>query len=130
MNALSSQTRVRRFAGKGVEVVADEAGPADGTPVILLHGGGQTRHAWGGALKEGARRGFLMLSADLRGHGDSGWAVDGDYTLDAQAADLRAIVDELDQPPFVVGEPSTGSSIQTGPPGPPPPQISLRTPQL
>ena len=103
MNALSPEVRVRRFAGKGVEIVADEAGPLDGAPVILLHGGGQTRHAWGGALREGARRGFRMLSADLRGHGDSGWAGDGDYTLDAQAADLRAVADDLGRAPFVVG---------------------------
>jgi non-heme chloroperoxidase len=71
--------------------------------VILLHGGGQTRGAWGGALMEGARRGFRMLSVDLRGHGDSGWADDGDYTTQAHVADLRRLIDHLDQPPFIVG---------------------------
>ena len=101
--AAPPQTRVRRFAGQGIEVVADEAGPAGATPVILLHGGGQTRAAWGGAVLEGARRGFHMLSADLRGHGESGWAADGDYTLGAQAADLRAIAEALGRAPFVVG---------------------------
>src|SRR5205823_1632352 len=64
----------RRFHGAGVEIAAEEAGPDGGRPVLLLHGGGQTRGAWGGALREGARRGYRMVSADLRGHGDSGWA--------------------------------------------------------
>lgn len=103
MSLAASPLRVRRFAGAGIEIVADEAGPEDGPPVILLHGGGQTRGAWGGAALEGGRRGFRMFSADLRGHGDSGWAADGDYSLQAQAADLRAMADALGRAPFVVG---------------------------
>ncbi len=92
-----------RFAGAGVEIVADVAGPADGIPVILLHGGGQTRASWGAAVREGARRGFRMISCDLRGHGESGWAPDGDYDLSAYVADLTAVAATLPQAPFVVG---------------------------
>jgi pimeloyl-ACP methyl ester carboxylesterase len=103
MNKRSMEPRTRRYAGAGVDIAVDEAGPADGPAVILLHGGGQTRAAWGGALQEGAERGFHMLSADLRGHGESGWAADGDYSTDASVADLRALVEELGQTPFIVG---------------------------
>jgi len=103
MNVVLPQMRVRRFAGHDVEIVADETGPEGGTPVILLHGGGQTRAAWGGAVAEGARRGFHMISADLRGHGESGWSPDADYGMAAHAADVAAIARELDRPPFVVG---------------------------
>lgn len=92
-----------RFQGAGVEIAADVAGPADATPVILLHGGGQTRASWGAAVTVGVRHGFRMISMDLRGHGDSGWAPDGDYDLSAYAADLKAVADSLSQPPFVVG---------------------------
>ncbi|HWF00683.1 MAG TPA: alpha/beta hydrolase [Caulobacteraceae bacterium] len=94
---------VRRFVSGDIEIVADTAGPADGAPVILLHGGGQTRGAWGGALAEGARRGFLMLSADLRGHGESGWSASLDYGLAAHARDIGAIAAGLARPPFLVG---------------------------
>lgn len=103
MNAVTSSTRVRRFQGLGLEIVTDEAGPRGATPVILLHGGGQTRAAWGGAVAEGARRGFHMLSADLRGHGESGWAADGDYSMTAHAADIAGIAQGLGRAPFLVG---------------------------
>jgi pimeloyl-ACP methyl ester carboxylesterase len=103
MNALNPPVRVRRFVSGDVEITADVAGPADGAPVILLHGGGQTRGAWGGALAEGARRGFQMISADLRGHGESGWSPGADYSMGAHAADIAAIADALPAPPFLVG---------------------------
>lgn len=101
MTTATLEPRTRRFEGAGVAIVADEAGPERGRPVLLLHGGGQTRGAWGGALREGARRGYRMISYDLRGHGESDWAKDGDYAVDAE--DLTRIVQQLDQAPVVVG---------------------------
>jgi len=44
-----------------------------------------------------------MMSLDLRGHGESGWAEDGDYTNDASVADLARLIDTLEQDPFIVG---------------------------
>jgi non-heme chloroperoxidase len=103
MPTTTLQPETLRFPGRGVEIVADAAGPKDGRPVLLLHGGGQTRQAWGGALREGARRGYRMISADSRGHGDSGWADDGDYSLGAYVADVSRIVEQLERPPALVG---------------------------
>jgi pimeloyl-ACP methyl ester carboxylesterase len=103
MSLRSPEPRTRRHAAHGVELAYDEAGPSDGVPVILLHGGGQTRGAWGGALMEGARRRLRMMSVDLRGHGDSGWAGDGDYTIAAHVADLRTLIASLGRTPFIVG---------------------------
>jgi pimeloyl-ACP methyl ester carboxylesterase len=40
---------------------------------------------------------------DLRGHGDSDWSPDGNYTLDTFARDARALVAAFDAPPIVVG---------------------------
>jgi pimeloyl-ACP methyl ester carboxylesterase len=40
---------------------------------------------------------------DLRGHGDSEWASDGDYTTDAMVEDLDAVCAEIGRPPVVVG---------------------------
>ena len=103
MSIAEPQFAVRKFQGQGLQIIADEAGPRTGTPVLLMHGGGQTRQAWGGALAEGARRGYHMLSVDLRGHGDSDWDDAGDYRVEAHARDLARIVNQLDQPPVVVG---------------------------
>jgi pimeloyl-ACP methyl ester carboxylesterase len=103
MNAVNPSVQVRRFQSGDVAITADVAGPPDGTPVILLHGGGQTRGAWGGALAEGARRGFHMISVDLRGHGESDWSPGADYSMAAHAADIRAITGALLAPAFLVG---------------------------
>ncbi|MBX3484350.1 alpha/beta hydrolase [Phenylobacterium sp.] len=103
MNAPGPTLELLRVTNGDVEIAADVAGPADGAPVILLHGGGQTRGAWGGALAEGARRGFRMVSADLRGHGESGWSPAADYGMAAHASDIRALADALPAPPFLVG---------------------------
>ena len=103
MNAFATAPRVRRFQRGDVEIVTDEAGPAGAAPVVLLHGGGQTRGAWGGALAEGARRGFHMISADLRGHGESGWSPAADYSMAAHVGDIAAIAATLERPPFLVG---------------------------
>jgi pimeloyl-ACP methyl ester carboxylesterase len=103
MSVANVEPHIRRFQGAGIEIVADEAGPRGGTPILLLHGGGQTRAAWGGALIEGARRGWPMLSADLRGHGDTGWAPDADYSSEAYLADLQMLIDQLGRAPVIVG---------------------------
>ena len=91
--------------GAGVHLAADRwaaAGQAKGL-VLLLHGGGQTRHSWHRTGEALAAAGWTTIAADLRGHGESDWAPDGDYSPDAMAADLRAAVGVLDEPPILVG---------------------------
>ena len=87
----------------GLTLTGDVEGPTDGPPVVLLHGGGQTRHSWSGTLRTLADQGWRAWSLDLRGHGDSDWAGDGNYTLDAFAADVRAATADFDRPPALVG---------------------------
>ena len=43
------------------------------------------------------------MSVDLRGHGDSQWAPDGDYRHATVAADLVALAGSFPEPPAVVG---------------------------
>lgn len=109
-NAGAPPVEVLSIQNADVTIIADAAGPIDGPPVLLLHGGGQTRGAWGGALLQGARRGFRMFSADLRGHGESSWSPSADYSLAAHVSDIAAIVKTLPQPPFLVGA-SMGGSV-------------------
>ena len=92
-----------RLPGAGVQLTADARGPEDGPPVLLLHGGGQTRHAWANTASELAKDGWRAIALDLRGHGDSDWPEDGDYDPEHFAADLRTVVDALREPPAVVG---------------------------
>ena len=71
--------------------------------MVLLHGGGQTRHSWSGTSTVLAERGWRSITLDFRGHGDSAWATDGDYRLISFVADTDAVVASLDQPPFLIG---------------------------
>ncbi len=72
-------------------LAVDVTGPADGPPVVLFHGGGQTRHSWQHTATALAADGWRTYNADLRGHGQSAWASDGDYSLDGFSSDVRAI---------------------------------------
>jgi len=95
---------VTQFLGRdGNRLTADEAGDPGDSPVVLLHGGGQTRHSWGTTVGAVARKGWHAYAVDLRGHGEGDWAPDGDYTLDAFAGDVLEISDAFDTPPVLVG---------------------------
>jgi pimeloyl-ACP methyl ester carboxylesterase len=87
----------------GIRLAADVEGDRDAPPVMLFHGGGQTRHAWGTTLQVLGERGWRAYSVDLRGHGESEWDPDGDYTMDAFAEDIRNIARSMSRPPALVG---------------------------
>lgn len=87
----------------GINLVADARGDSDAWPVLFLHGGGQTRHAWGKSAELIAARGWRTISLDQRGHGESDWAKNGDYSFTAFCADCIAVVDQLEKPPVLVG---------------------------
>lgn len=95
--------RVTFVGFEEVRLAADLRGPADGWPVLFLHGGGQTRHAWGATAERVAAMGWRTVSIDLRGHGDSAWAPNGDYSFTAFSADILAVCDQLGRPPVLVG---------------------------
>ena len=88
----------------GISLAGDrwEAPGSRGT-VLLLHGGGQTRHSWKRTAQRLADAGWTTITLDTRGHGDSGWAPDGDYSMDAFVADLRAVLATLPEPPVLIG---------------------------
>jgi pimeloyl-ACP methyl ester carboxylesterase len=93
---------VTHFKGRdGLRLAADVTGPDDGTPVLLLHGGGQTRHSWSATAGVLAGKGWKAVSLDLRGHGDSEWDADGDYTMNAFAADIALVARSVGHPALV-----------------------------
>ncbi len=71
--------------------------------VLFLHGGGQTRHSWGGAARALAARGWTTTTLDLRGHGDSGWSPDGVYGMPAYSGDIARVVEEMGRGVVLVG---------------------------
>ena len=89
-------------ASNGMQIAVDEW-PGDGPAVVLAHGGGQTRHSWGGTAAVLSSHGHRVVSMDLRGHGDSAWDPDGDYSMSAYRDDALAVAEWVGAPVAWVG---------------------------
>jgi pimeloyl-ACP methyl ester carboxylesterase len=65
----------------------------DGAPtVLLLHGGNQSAHSWDLVSLHLADR-YHVYALDQRGHGDSEWSRELDYSIEAKAGDAAAFIE-------------------------------------
>jgi esterase len=71
-----------------------EWGDRDAPPIVLLHGGHQSAHSWDLVSLHLAQH-YHVLALDQRGHGDSEWARDVEYTNDAMSLDAAAFLDAM-----------------------------------
>lgn len=87
----------------GIDLHYLEWGNPTDTPIIMLHGFAQSCHSWDFTSLALCDR-FHVVSLDQRGHGDSAWAPDGNYSTEAYVSDLRELVDKLRlDKPIIVG---------------------------
>lgn len=97
-------SRTIELQGTAGRLAADRwDGQGDRGTILLLHGGGQTRHSWARSGPRFADAGWTTMSLDARGHGDSDWAPDGDYSMDGLVADLAAVVQQIGVAPVLIG---------------------------
>ena len=68
-----------------------EWGDDGAPPVLLLHGANQSSHAWDLVSLHLADR-YHVYALDQRGHGDSEWARDQDYSREAMVEDALAFI--------------------------------------
>jgi pimeloyl-ACP methyl ester carboxylesterase len=106
---------VRRISFQGHEVrLAADKWPGDPERTVLfLHGGGQTREAWGRSCAKVASLGCRVVSLDLRGHGDSDWPDEPDYDFEHFGTDVLEVLDALGPAPIGVGASLGGMSLLT-----------------
>jgi pimeloyl-ACP methyl ester carboxylesterase len=88
---------------EGICLTADAVGSPDDPAVVLLHGGGQTRHSWRETAVSLADGGWYAVSVDLRGHGESEWSPTGDYSHVRFTNDVVHLARSFAQPPVLVG---------------------------
>lgn len=106
------QHRVR--TQDGITLAADCYDHDDARPVVLLlHGGGQNRHAWSTSARRLHACGYTVVAYDTRGHGDSDWDPAGRYDLERLATDLLAVREHFsaDIAPAVVGASLGGMTV-------------------
>lgn len=106
---------MHRWTGHGgVTIAGDTWGDPEAQLVILLHGGGQTRHAWKGAGETLGNSGYHAVAFDARGHGDSDWAAASeDYAPDCMVEDLVCVAKALgsERPTLVGASMGGGTSL-------------------
>lgn len=95
----------------GVRIAYETRG--SGPPVILLHGGGQSRRTWveAGYVEALARR-FRVIAIDARGHGESDKPTErARYDIETVMGDVLAVADACAAPRFDLVGYSYGGNI-------------------
>jgi pimeloyl-ACP methyl ester carboxylesterase len=79
-------------------------------PLLLVHGNKDHARSWDWVARE-LRRDFHVIAPDLRGHGDSAWAVGGGYAMGEFVLDIVQLVDALHLAPLTIVGHSLGGAI-------------------
>jgi pimeloyl-ACP methyl ester carboxylesterase len=82
--------RVPSADGTGLHV--EVFGPEDGETVVLAHGWTEALRFWTYVIRGLEEQGLRVVAYDLRGHGDSEPAIDGDYAIPRFGEDLEAVL--------------------------------------
>ncbi len=105
---MTAGQRIEFTGSEGNRLVADLFGAESPRGLVLLaHGGGQTRHSWGGTARALAAQGISAVTMDQRGHGDSDWVESSAYDFNSFAGDMACaaaqIRDRTGFKPAIVG---------------------------
>ena len=107
------QYRSRHTVVRGLRFHFEEWGEPGNPQVLLLHGGNQSAHSWDLVSLHLADR-YHVFALDQRGHGDSEWTRDQDYSTGAKADDAVAfIADQGLVSPVIVGHSMGGMVAMT-----------------
>ena len=79
-------------------------------PLLLIHGGKDHARSWDWVARD-LRRDFHVIAPDLRGHGDSAWAIGGSYAIAEFVFDVVQLVDALQLAPLAIIGHSLGGAV-------------------
>ena len=87
-------------------------GNPEAPKLILQHGGRDHGRSWDWVAQELAKD-WHVIAPDLRGHGDSAWAPDGNYEMNAFVYDFAQLIHTLGQDEVTIVGHSLGGNIAT-----------------
>jgi pimeloyl-ACP methyl ester carboxylesterase len=87
-----------------------EWGDPAAPPILLVHGGRDHCRSWDWVARELAAD-WRVIAPDLRGHGDSAWSPDGEYTILSHLYDLAQLIHQLKIAPMPIVAHSLGGNI-------------------
>jgi len=90
-----------RLAGRPLE---------DAPALVLPHGGRDHARSWDWVARD-LRRDHHVIAPDLRGHGDSSWAIGGHYTVAEFVLDIAQLLDTIDLFPVTIVGHSLGGAV-------------------
>ncbi len=100
----------RYFSSGGLRIHYLDWGNDRATPLVLLHHISSNGHTWDFFAPD-VRNRYRVLAVDMRGHGDSDWADEGNYTTEHYAADVVALIQHLDLSQVILLGGSTGGRV-------------------
>jgi len=108
------QGTVEAVGGAGGSRIHIECfGPKDGKPIVLTHGWGLNRTIWARTIRNLSQH-YKVVVWDLPGLGKSSRPLDGVYSLERFACDLKSVLTLADgQPAILVGHSIGGMTILT-----------------
>lgn len=87
-------------------VWGDESKP----PLIMVHGTRDHARSWDRTARALVDR-YCVYVPDLRGHGDSEWAIGGDYSIIDYALDIHALGEAIGRAPYTIIAHSLGGGV-------------------
>lgn len=106
----SSGPAARALVSQRLRLHCADWGDPGAPPLILLHGGRDHCRSWD-RIAMALRRDWHVIAPDLRGHGDSAWSPDADYSMAAYICDLAQLVHEWRLAPVSIVAHSLGGNV-------------------
>jgi esterase len=97
-----------RVAANGLGFRYLDWGTKGQRPILFLHGGALTAHTWDLCCLA-LRDEYHCMALDQRGHGDSDWAPDANYSIAAQREDVKGFTEAIGLNQFVLVGMSMGA---------------------
>jgi pimeloyl-ACP methyl ester carboxylesterase len=98
------------FVSQRLKLHYADWGNAGAPPLLLIHGGRDHCRSWDWVAQQ-LRDDWHVIAPDLRGHGDSAWSPDGDYTMLPFVYDLAQLIHQLKLAPVTIVAHSLGGNI-------------------